>query len=156
MQNEKNKTIRYKREMLNFAMLIYFLFLFAMTIIPNGGLDYPSLKRSLELGQLNLVPFKVIPQTIHMVFIEGQWSYFLINFLGNIAIFMPIGFSLLLYNSSISYKCITLTGMSISSFIEIFQLFIHRGTDIDDVILNTLGAILGFCICKSWLKNKQK
>ena len=45
-----------------------------------------------------------------------------------------------------------LAGFSFSILIEISQLLNNRRTDIDDLIMNTLGAIIGFLIYKSFKK----
>ena len=42
-----------------------------------------------------------------------------------------------------SLKRITGSGVLLSIIIEMEQIFIQRGTDIDDVILNTLGVLIG-------------
>ena len=65
--------------------------------------------------------------------------YFLINFLGNIIMFMPFGL-FIPYLWGISGKKTILIGFSSSLFIEFCQLFLSRGTDVDDLILNTLGG----------------
>ena len=59
--------------------------------------------------------------------------------------FMPIGFCIpLLWN--VSKKKVILIGAGISLFIESIQLFLRRGTDIDDLILNTVGVGLGLVV----------
>ena len=79
----------------------------------------------------------------------------MINFLGNIIMFMPIGFCIpLLWN--LSNKKIILIGFYISFSIEFCQLFLARGTDIDDLILNTLGTILGLLVFKGISKAFKK
>lgn len=100
----------------------------------------------------NLIPFKVLFETYNEVFINGYINYFLINFIGNITIFMPIGFFIpLLWD--ISNKKVILIGFLSSLFIELSQLFLIRGTDVDDLILNTLGTILGLLVYGFLYKN---
>ena len=100
----------------------------------------------------NLIPFKVLFETYNEVFINGYINYFLINFIGNITIFMPIGFFIpLLWD--ISNKKVILTGFLSSLFIELSQLFLIRGTDVDDLILNILGTILGLLVYGFLYKN---
>ena len=97
--------------------------------------------------RLNLTPFRFIGETYRMVTIYGDWNYLLINFFGNIGIFMPFGiFIPLLFRTGKSFVKVTLIGFAVSVFIELCQLPLMRGTDIDDVILNTLGAILGYFV----------
>ena len=95
-----------------------------------------------RIHEINLIPFRVIANTYREAFVNGVRSYFTINFLGNIMMFMPFGFFVpLLWNRS--NRKVVLSGCLTSVFIEICQLFLYRSTDIDDVILNTTGVILG-------------
>lgn len=116
---------------------LYLTFVFSVTFSPVYGF---SISR---FGQnVNLVPFKAVKD----IFINP------LNFFGNIFMFVPIGALLVLY----SYKCqkiyVTLfTGMAISLFIELIQIFESRGTDIDDIILNTTGTFIGYIVGKSIL-----
>ena len=103
---------------------------------------------------INLLPFKVIVDTYNEVFVNGHINYFIMNFLGNIIMFIPIGlFIPLLWN--LSNKKVIFIGFCFSLFIEIFQLFLTRGTDVDDLILNTIGTILGLLLYRI-LYNKFK
>jgi Glycopeptide antibiotics resistance protein len=105
-----------------------------------------------SLFKINIIPFKVIIDTYKEVFINGNINHFIVNFLGNIIMFMPIGFALpLLWK--IKTKRVVLIGLYYSMLIEFSQLFLSRGTDIDDLWLNTLGVILGLAIYK--LLNKK-
>ena len=95
-----------------------------------------------RIHEINLIPFRVIANTYREAFVNGVRSYFFINFLGNIMMFVPFGFFVpLLWNQS--NRKVVLSGCLTSVFIEICQLFLYRSTDIDDVILNTTGVILG-------------
>lgn len=63
---------------------------------------------------------------------------------GNIGMFLPIGFcTALLWRKHHWWKSV-LVGFGCSVTIEFIQFFIGRSTDIDDVILNTAGALLGY------------
>lgn len=72
----------------------------------------------------------------------GPWLLFML--LGNIGMFLPIGFSAaLLWRKPRWWKSMS-AGFLCSVLIEFVQFFIGRSTDIDDVILNTTGALLGY------------
>ena len=61
----------------------------------------------------------------------------------------------MLYNKSI--KANLILGVSLSLFIEIFQLFTPRASDIDDVFLNAAGMMIGCIIFRKIIKiNKNK
>lgn len=57
--------------------------------------------------------------------------------------FLPIGFFAALLSDKPRWWKGTLWTFGVSLFIEVFQLFVSRGTDVDDLILNTLGGLLG-------------
>lgn len=68
--------------------------------------------------------------------------------------FMPLGFFVpLLWK--ISNRFVILLGFSFSLLIETSQLFLNRQTDVDDLMLNTVGVILGLLLYKL-LNRKNK
>ena len=72
----------------------------------------------------------------------GPWVFFML--LGNVGMFLPVGFfPALLWRRPRWWKSV-LIGFSASFTIEFVQFFIGRSTDIDDLILNTTGALLGY------------
>jgi glycopeptide antibiotics resistance protein len=94
---------------------------------------------------INLIPFKtIIPylQGIPAVNIAIE------NLLGNVLLFLPFGFLLPLLTQKInSYKRIFITAIIFSFSLEIAQLTLHVGSfDVDDIILNTTGAMLGYMV----------
>lgn len=65
----------------------------------------------------------------------------------NIDLFIPFGmFVPLLWEKFRSFKHMALLGFSVSLFIEVMQLFTFRSTDVDDLIMNTLGTLGGYLI----------
>lgn len=96
---------------------------------------------------LSLVPFTVFKDYLEDLF-KGPVFFIvtLINFFGNLAIFIPIGlFHVLLFRGA-TWKRSAIIGFGMSSFIEIAQYFIMRNTAVDDIILNTAGAMCGYLI----------
>lgn len=86
-----------------------------------------------------LVPFQEIRRALRSM---DYWLLFMM--LGNVAMFVPLGFfPALLWRRWRWWKSFAL-GMFTSCLIEFIQFFIDRSTDIDDVILNTTGALAGF------------
>lgn len=141
--DKKYKRINIKREIL---LLIFYLFLVGLlsqALMPN-----PSINVSEK--RLNFIPFKIIYDTI-IELKKGNISYLIISLLGNIVMFIPIGFFIkLLWNCN--DKLTILYGFFISLFIETTQIFIVRGTDIDDLILNTFGLFLGVVLYRTLRK----
>lgn len=98
----------------------------------------------------NLVPFNTI-----MRYIKNYKHYNLdilvINLIGNIVAFVPLGFFIPLLFSKINRLLnVVIITMLLSSLAEIIQFIASvGGLDIDDVILNTLGGLIGFLIYKA-------
>ena len=96
---------------------------------------------SLDERQLNLTLFADLLHVYQNVGVVP----FLRLFLGNIGWFIPFGFLLpmLLKNSSF-IKIVTIAFM-FSFFIETSQFIFYKGVaELDDLILNTLGAAIGY------------
>ena len=73
-------------------------------------------------------------------------EYFLLNVIGNIALFIPFGYIISRYIKPKNILYILLIAICVSTTIEIVQLNIGRSFDIDDIILNVSGAIIGFLL----------
>lgn len=70
----------------------------------------------------------------------------------NILLFLPMGFSLpLLWKPFVQGWQTVLFGFLSSVLIETMQIFSYRATDVNDLMTNTLGTILGFCLAKAVL-----
>ena len=105
---------------------------------------YPSWEETAsQFAHLSsmLTPFEEISRALNR---RSYWLLFML--LGNIIMFMPVGFfPALLWRRWRWWKSL-LAGFCTSASIEFIQFFIGRSTDIDDVILNTAGALTGFWI----------
>lgn len=87
-----------------------------------------------------MVPFRTIRRYMQ---IYGD-DLFLVNVVGNIVMFMPWGFGLvLLWSRKQRLFSIILHALGLTLFIEFGQLFVGRSVDVDDVILNFLGSCIG-------------
>lgn len=63
----------------------------------------------------------------------------------NVALFIPLGVLLpFLWKRYNTLKSTALFGFVLSLSIELLQIFTYRATDINDIIANTLGAVLGY------------
>lgn len=78
----------------------------------------------------------------------GYKSDKLINIIGNLGLFVPTGIILpIVYRRLDTFWKVVGAGFLISLAIEILQLpFTERVTDIDDLILNVAGVIVGYAI----------
>lgn len=89
---------------------------------------------------INLVPFKTIRNYHRYSTGLGAW----LNLWGNILLFFPFGAGLTLFwHRFASPLKVLLLGSCSSALIEGMQFFIGRSVDIDDLLLNALGALLG-------------
>ena len=99
----------------------------------------------------NLVPLRgLVLMLQRAIDVDHRFTWFIvaINILGNVLIFIPIGFlvSVLTPNRHKGWLAF-LIGLAISLTIELIQLsFIIRVFDVDDLILNSSGTWLGFVI----------
>lgn len=64
------------------------------------------------------------------------------NIVGNVLIFVPIG-ALTLWALSMRWWTAAACGAEMSLLVELGQLTLGRSADIDDVLLNSCGAIIG-------------
>lgn len=95
----------------------------------------------------NLQPFKEISRFFTYREIIG-FKGFVINLFGNIVAFMPWGFMVPVIRKR-PYKFVytTVSTFLLSLCIETIQLVARVGSfDVDDLILNTAGGILGFVV----------
>lgn len=75
----------------------------------------------------------------------------------NILLFVPLGFFLpTLWSGFRNTKSVILTGFLTTCVIEISQIFTFRTTDINDLITNTLGTIIGYFLAQWITKNFRK
>ncbi len=68
------------------------------------------------------------------------------NVMGNIVMFLPFGFFAALLWREFGWKRALALGFGITLFIECWQLLVGRTSDIDDLILNTLGVVCGYLL----------
>jgi glycopeptide antibiotics resistance protein len=97
----------------------------------------------------NLVPFQTIKRYIvhHDHFNFEIWFK---NLFGNIVLFIPIGIFLPLLNTKYRrVSALIAATIILIAVVELIQLLSRVGSfDIDDIILNTLGALLGLMVTK--------
>lgn len=95
----------------------------------------------IQTGErMNLVPFK----TISTYLAHSNVDMLIVNLVGNIVMFIPWGFGIvLLWKSNQKPVRVILLCLGLTVFIEFVQLFIGRSVDVDDLILNFIGGIVG-------------
>lgn len=113
----------------------YFLFFSEQFGRTNHNQDY----------RYNLVLFQEIKRYLSY-FDKMSFGLFILNIFGNIFAFTPFGFCLPLIKPRFDHFFrILLSSMLFSLTIETIQLVFKVGSfDVDDILLNTFGAVLGF------------
>lgn len=136
----KAKKINYLREIFKGLFFIYFQAVLYFTFYPLNIFYY------LENNfYINYIP---IVETLSMLQINLRIG--LHNIIGNILMFVPLGmFIPFLFKKRDKFWYVFSCGFLGSLFIEVNQLFLgDRATDIDDVIFNTLGTVIGYILFK--------
>ena len=140
----RNRRIDWKREAMlllmyvNLAVIIRYV-IFPMEIVNKGVQPLFIMPEAVFPLRINWIPF------VNIMKYETK-SDMLLNTIGNVVLFIPTGIILpILYKRLNSFWKVTLTGFLISLSIEILQLpLVSRLSDVDDLILNTLGVMIGF------------
>ena len=96
------------------------------------------------LGSWELTP------TLGLVGQSGSylWTWTLYILLGNIVMFLPFGLFAALLWRGFTWRRALVTGVSITLFIECWQLLVGRAFDINDLLQNTFGVLCGYWL---WL-----
>lgn len=131
-------------------LCIFFLFMSGlMVLVLSGSYTTPALMWAdamdrLQTGRgINTVPF----HTVSLFFFSSSFSRFLINNVGNVVMFIPWGFFLpSLWKSWRPLGMALLAAALLPLFIESVQLFIGRQVDVDDLILNAIGSLMGYIL----------
>lgn len=130
---------------------------FGRNIFNIQNLNYDSLVNYMETS-LNLIPFATIRLYVNGLKSDNiSLGYFLINIFGNLLMLMPLAFfvpTLLKKINTFLKFLIFVIGFAVC--IEVLQiLFLTGSCDIDDVMLNVLGAALSYPIFAK-LKKEEK
>ncbi|MBS5588854.1 MAG: VanZ family protein [[Clostridium] spiroforme] len=128
-----------KKRILSIILMIcsfvYFLFLLRIIIFKNGINSYAY--------NYNLHFFDFINQWNN----RGIDMTLLVNVLGNIMLFVPLSIILLNYCKCLNNINIIFINFFTSLSFELIQLSTGWGTfDVDDILLNTIGGIIGLII----------
>ncbi len=110
-------------------------------------------------GSPNFMPFRTI---LPYVLGRGGWIIAGINIVGNIVLLVPLGFLLPFIFKQLNWKSSLVVAILSALFIESLQSMLHIGIfDIDDVILNALGCMIGYWkflflpIFLKWMKESR-
>ncbi len=95
-------------------------------------------------GGGNFVPFKTILDYLNDTPSPGVALF---NLAGNIIIFVPLGFLIPALHRSAKWKTVLAAAFAVSLAFETIQGVFKVGVfDVDDILLNVLGALLGYFV----------
>lgn len=137
-KNRKNKKV------ICIVWWLYIFLLFVFVVVKfKGSFEELGLRYAGEGAiNYNLIPFRSIETQLRHI---TEWWAFK-NILGNIIPFMPFGFLLpMVYSKIDSFSRCFAAGILFVLFVELFQFLTKIGSfDVDDIILNLLGILLGY------------
>ncbi len=123
----KEKFVFFK-DFYTLLFILYMLALYYLLLSTENATAYGT----------NLIPFKEMTR-----YSMGSRGFFY-NVIGNIALFIPFGYFVSNYIKANKTHQIVLISIISSLTAELIQFKIGRAFDVDDIILNTVGAIIGF------------
>lgn len=131
----------------NACLIFYLSALYHITCI-RYGIDIERMLHH-SVRQIQWIPLIDLIALIEEGFVPA-----LLMIGGNILWFIPLG--MFVYRKYPTHKHYPLIiGFLTSFFIEVSQFILVSGvSDIDDLILNTLGCVLGFSVYKAWETRK--
>ena len=142
----KQKHIVWKRELQLLMVYICLLVVTRFTFCPFGKVDGKI--QPLVFYKDNWFPFRINLVPFVHLFDYPKMSEALLNFIGNTAMFIPIGIVWpSVFKKLDKHAKVIAAGVGFSLCIEILQLpFYDRVSDIDDLVLNSLGYVIGYGI----------
>ncbi|WP_415817838.1 VanZ family protein [Mesobacillus thioparans] len=159
--------VSWYKEMFILLFIIYMSLVVSVTLFPipiGFGFDYEGSSRSI-----NFLPLVSIMDNIRQIgtAYDGDVlfmiSLIIRNVGGNILLLMPLGFLVPIISRHLNdLKSVFLLGLAVSVAIELFQLLESFGgswgriTDIDDVICNVIGVVIGHFIYVFIIKIGEK
>ncbi len=121
-----DKFIFYK-EFYSLLFIIYILLLYFLLLSTENA-----------ASGMNFIPFKEMTR-----YSIGSKAFFY-NVIGNIVLFVPFGYFVSDYLKAKKVSHILIVSILISLTAELIQFKIGRAFDVDDIILNVIGSIIGF------------
>ncbi|WP_341517722.1 VanZ family protein [Bacillus paramobilis] len=164
---KSKKGVNWWKELISFLFATYIGMVVAVTLFPIP-IGFSTNIEHIRLS-INIIPFASIIEDIGKIgsAYDGD-VLFMIGLIvrnvgGNILLFMPLGFlAPIIWDIFKKFKNTILLGLAISFSIELLQLIESlfsswiRITDIDDVICNVIGSIVGYFIYKITLMLASK
>jgi len=143
---KKNGRLDWKRELQLMLVYICIVVVARFTFFPFGKVDGRIQPLVFELGKVFPPRINWKPFVYLMDYPEKREA--LLNLIGNTAMFLPLGIVWpVVFKKLNTHGKVISAGVGVSLCIELLQLpFFDRVSDIDDLILNSLGFLTGYGI----------
>jgi glycopeptide antibiotics resistance protein len=150
-RKRRGKRLSIGRELILTSFFVYVIIVAAITVIPLRMSRF----RNPEATDINIVPIVNNLKCLRSPNAAGAETlmFCLQNIVGNMLLFLPLGFALPLVSGKFAFvKRVAAFACALSLSIEAVQLLSrfarisYRSVDVDDVLLNTLGAVAGFAL----------
>ena len=144
----------------NHKAVMKLLFIIYMCVLVYVVFFAEAMGRTPQDGYVyNLTPLKEIKRFMRYIWDnDALGSVARLNIFGNIIAFMPFGIYLpYTSESKLGFISTFLYTFSLSLTIELVQLITKVGScDVDDIILNTLGGVIGYILWYIYTKLRKK
>lgn len=148
----KHISIVWPPEVMRALFICYLTGLFNLIVMPAGfwlsffdGIAFGwwnEMEPFFSFGGCNLVP--TIVKWLHHELVIGSWVKTML--IGNVAMFIPFGFFIPFVSKHITVRKIWGIAIVIPLSMELLQMCFGRSFDIDDLICNFLGIVVGYFI----------
>lgn len=141
------------------ATIVYVLCLLYVLFFRSIGVTYPWTYTEYLKAMHNFIPFRSVYVLLTTPVCSGRIIIrFIVNFLGNIILFIPWGILLPTYfKKAKSFKCFVVLTIIILFAVETIQILTMLGSfDIEDVLLNMTGACVGFTEYRRYFSTNAK
>lgn len=146
-------------ELLRLVFVCYVTGLFNLIVMPANfwlfmmdGIAFGWWEEILpvfSIGEVNLIPSILL--FLRGELTMGSWVKHML--LGNIAMFIPLGFFLPFVTKKAPFNVIWKTAILVPLVMEFLQLVFGRSLDVDDLICNFAGIMIGFLLALPFKKH---
>ncbi|MGG1397627.1 VanZ family protein [Bacillus salipaludis] len=166
----RRKRITGGRLLIDVIFFIYLLCVLQVTIFPipfqkEFLRDYLSSLGSEPRWHYNFIPLMSIVDAVKNIIAFQNYGLEFKNIGGNIVLLTPLGIYVHFIKRNLVFKKVLFIGFALSAIIELLQFLIslwlgysYRSFDVDDLILNTSGFLIGyksFSLIKKELSNER-
>ena len=159
----KNRNANWPREIAKWLFVCYLTGLISLVILPANfwlsffdGVFYgwwDELLPFFEFGGFNFVPSVIKALSGELTI--GSWVKTML--IGNTLMFLPFGFFLPFLTDRVTRKDIFAVAVAVPFLFEVLQLTTYgRSFDVDDLICNFFGIVIGFFLARAICSNRRK